>query len=48
MDVVMEEGIITGRSGDHTTADKDKAINEMATISARTFSLEGGHPLQWW
>ncbi len=40
MDVVMEEGIVLEEAVIVATADKDKAINEMATISARTFSLE--------
>ena len=40
MEVVMEEGIVLEEAVIVATADKDKAINEMATISARTFSLE--------
>ena len=44
---VMEEGIVLEEAVIVATADKDKAINEMATISAHFFS-RGGHPLQWW
>ena len=33
----MEEGIVIEEAVIVATADKDKAINEMATISARTF-----------